>query len=236
MDNSVRRLTDMVPAVDLSARDRMALLVIDMQYHDASPQRGLTLALEKAMPGSMRYYSERLENTTVPAIRSLLDLFRAEELPVVHLMVGSEYRDLRDCNARFRNWTRNLERLTGAEDIWWAGNPDYAIIEELAPVGDETVIKKTATSAFNGSRLDDVMQCMGLSTLVITGVVTSACVNVTALDAVDRGYDCVIVDEATADYDRDTHETTLRTFALHFGRVVATSKELMQAVQKGKTI
>ena len=110
MDNSIRRLTDMVPPVDLSARDRMALLVIDMQYHDASPHRGLTLALEKAMPGSMRYYSERLENTTVPAIRSLLDFFRAEELPVVHLMVGSEYRDLRDCNARFRNWTRNPQR------------------------------------------------------------------------------------------------------------------------------
>ena len=236
MCNGIQRFTDMVPSVDLSARNRMALLVIDMQYHDASPHRGLTRAFEKAVPGSMRYYSERLEDTTVPAIRNLLDFFRAEELAVIHLMVGSEYRDLRDCPARFRNWTRNLERMTGSEDIWWAGNPDYAIIEELSPVGDETVVKKTTTGAFNGSRLDDVLQCMGLSTLIITGVVTSACVDVTARDAVDRGYDCVIVDEATADYDRDTQEATLRTFALHFGRVVATSKELVEAVQKSKVI
>ena len=236
MDISTQRLTDMVPSVDLSKRDRMALLVIDMQYHDASPHRGLTRAFEDTVPGSMRYYGERLESTTVPAIRRLLDFFRAEELSVIHLMVGSEYRDLRDCPARFRNWTRNLERFTGAEDIWWAGNPDYAIIEELSPVGDETVVKKTTTGAFNGSRLDDVLRCMGLSTLVITGVVTSACVYVTALDAVDLGYDCVIVDEATADYDRDTQEATVRTFATHFGRVVATSEELVEAVQKRKVI
>lgn len=236
MHNGVAQLNDVVPPVRLSRESGTALLIIDMQYHDASPERGLNRAWEAIAPGSMAYYNARLRDTTVPAIYSLLDCFRKEEIPVIHLVLGSPHRDLRDCPPRFREWARNLEQQAGIDDLWWTGNPDFAILEELAPTEGETVIRKTTNGAFNSSRLDEVLQWMGISTLVITGVVTSACVETTARDAADRGYHCVLVDEATADYDPDMHAATLRAFRFNLGRVADSSAQVVEAVRSGSSI
>lgn len=236
MSESLSPLFDLVPAVDLSRRDRIALLVIDMQYHDASPSRGLGKAMERLAPGAMDYYNERLEGVTVPAIRRLLEYFRGHGLTVVHLVLGSDYQDLRECPPRFRAWTRNLERATGAEDIWWSGNPDFEVREELAPAQGETVVRKTTNGGFNGSRLDDVLRWMAIDTLVIGGVVTSACIETTARDAADRGYHCALVDEATADYDAEMHRASLKAFALNFGRVADSAETILSAMERSGSV
>lgn len=236
MHTGVEQFNDVCPEVELSRDGSTALLIIDMQYHDASPERGLNLAWEQIAPGSMTYYNERLRATTVPAIATLLETFRADGLPVVYLVLGSRYRDLRDCPPRFRAWARNLEREAGIRDLWWADHPDFAILEELAPRDQETVIRKTTNGAFNSSRLDDTLQWMGVSTLVITGVVTSACVETTARDAADRGYHCALVDDAVADYDPDMHAATLRAFGFNLGRVVGTADEVVAAVRDGEKV
>ncbi|WP_119461135.1 isochorismatase family cysteine hydrolase [Rhodospirillaceae bacterium SYSU D60014] len=236
MHEGLKQFTEMVPKVDLGVRERMALVIIDMQYHDASPDRGLCRAWAEIAPGSMDYYNDRLRRKTVPAIRSLLDLFRAEGLSVIHLVLGSDYTDLRDCPERFRNWTRNLEAATGIRDLWWSGNPDFQILEELTPAAGETIVKKTTNGAFNGSELDRTLSRMGISTLVVTGVITSACVDATARDAADRGYDCVLVSDALADYDPQMHAATLQSFALSFGRVVETAEEVMEAIRCGTSL
>ncbi|MBK1698558.1 cysteine hydrolase family protein [Rhodovibrio salinarum] len=236
MHDGVKQFTDMVPKVDLSDRDALALLLVDLQYHDASPDHGLTRAWERAAPGSMRYYAERLETTAVPAATKLLEAFRRERLQVIHLVLGSDYRDLRDCPPRFRAWTRNLEAATGVADVWWSGNPNFRILDPLTPAADETVVQKTTNGAFNGSSLDSVLSRMGITTLVIAGVVTSACVETTARDAADRGYHCVLVSEAMADYDPQMHAATLRAFALNFGRVAETADEVTAAVRQREAI
>jgi biuret amidohydrolase len=236
MNAGLDQLTNTVPPVELGKGARPALLVIDMQYHDASPDHGLNLAWNRIAPGSMDYYNERLRATTVPAIQRLLAVFRARELPVVYLVLGSPHRDLRDCPPRFRVWARNLERQAGIEDLWWSGNPDFRILEELAPQEGETIIRKTTNGAFNSSRIDETLQWMGIDTLVVTGVVTSACVETTARDAADRGYHCVLVDEATADYDEDMQAATLRAFQLNLGRVAGTAEDVETALDKGSAV
>tara|TARA_R100000365_G_C2748110_1_gene78914 strand:+ start:4929 stop:5621 length:693 start_codon:yes stop_codon:yes gene_type:complete len=228
MHGGVTSLSNLVPPVDLNARDSVALVVIDMQYHDAWPDRGVTAALERVNPGSMSYFSDRLRQTTIPSIQQLLAHFRVSGLPVIHLVLGSDYRDLRDCPPRFRTWTRNLEALTGLDDVWWAGNSDFSIIEPLAPLPEETVIQKSTNGAFNGSRFNDFLRQSGIDTLVLTGVVTSACVETTARDAADRGYNCALVSDACADYDPDMHEATMRAFALNFGQVQLSADDIIR--------
>lgn len=236
MNDKLREMAGIVPAVDLGERDRTALMIIDMQYHDASPEHGMTAAWERRFPGSMTYYNERLRTTTVPAIRALLDFFRAENRPIIHVVLGSHYRDLRDCPPRFREWARNLERVAGIEDVWWTGNPDYAVIDALKPKPEETVVRKTTNGAFNGSEIDRVLQRMGITGLVVTGVVTSACVETTARDAADRGYDCVVVSDACADYDQEMHDATLKAFNLYFGKVLATVTETVEAIREARAV
>jgi biuret amidohydrolase len=65
---------------------------------------------------------------------------------------------------------------------------------------------------------------MGIDGLIIAGVVTNVCVETTARDAADRGYKCILVDDACAAQSQEFHDSTLRTFAMVFGKVRTTSE------------
>jgi biuret amidohydrolase len=208
-----------------------ALLIVDMQYHDASPDQGFNLALDKLDPGCMDYFNRRNEEVVIPTIRRLLEFFRARDLRVVYLTLGSRYRDLRDVPERLRRWIRQLEHDSGVQDIFWAGNPAFAIRKEIEPLPDETVISKTTFGAFNSSPIERVLRELEVRTLVITGISTNCCVETTARDAADRGFACVIVDEGTADYDEQAHDAALRAFHFNFGRIVRTAQDVVAALE-----
>ena len=117
--------------------------------------------------------------------------------------------------------------------MWWTGNPDYAFRDEVAPLEGETVIRKTTQGAFNGSEIQNVLDRMGVRNLVLTGVVTSCCVETTARDAADRGFGCVMVSDACADTDEAMHDAALANFALYFGKVVARADDVVRSVIDG---
>jgi biuret amidohydrolase len=218
-----------VPTVTVSRSDS-ALVVVDMQYHDAHPKGCFNLAVDAIHPGSMDYFNERTESTTVPAIARLLAAFRDRGLPVVHLRLGSQFEDYRDLAPRLRQWVRAVEEKSGMDRLFWAGHRDFAIREELAPQGDEAVVDKTAFGAFNGSNIDELLQARGIRNLAFTGISTNCCVESTVRDAAERGYGCVVVDEATADYDESAHVASLRALAFNHARVVATGAEVVEAL------
>ena len=101
-----------------------------------------------------------------------------------------------DLPPRMAAWIRDVEERSGIRDIFWRGNPLYAIREEFAPQEGDLVVHKKTFGAFNSSNLDDVLREHGIDTLVICGISTNCCVETTARDAADRGYGVVIVDEA----------------------------------------
>lgn len=210
-----------------------ALLVIDMQYHDASVDQGFNLALDRLDPGCMDYFNERNENLVIPAIARLLTFCRARGIKVVYLTLGSRYRDLRDVPDRLRRWVRQVEAESGIPDLYWAENPAFAIRREIEPLPADTVVNKTTLGAFNSTNIEMVLRQLGVTSLIFTGVSTNCCVETTARDAADRGFACAIVDEATADYDADSHTAALRAFHFNFGRVASTVDEVMAAVDTG---
>lgn len=221
-----------VPPVSLSRSDS-ALVVVDMQYHDAHPKGCFNLAVDAIHPGSMDYFNQRTETTAVPAIARLLAAFRERGMQVVHLRLGSQFEDYRDLAPRLRQWVRAVEEKSGMDRLFWAGHPDFAIREELAPRGDEAVVDKTTFGAFNGSNIEEVLRARGIRNLVFTGISTNCCVESTVRDAAERGYGCVVVDEATADYDEPAHVASLRALAFNHARVVASGAEVVEALDTG---
>lgn len=210
--------------------ERTAVVVVDMQYHDASIDQGFNLAMDRIAPGSMDYFNGRNEGQVIPAIRELLAYWRERDLPVIYLTLGSEHRDYRDLPPRFRAWVQQLERESGIKDIFWTGNPAFAIREELAPLDGETVIRKTTFGAFNSTDIERTLRNMGIDELVISGISTNCCVETTARDAADRGFGVAIVDEATADYDEPAHDAALRAFHFNFGPIFRTVDDVVSAV------
>ena len=65
-------------------------------------------------------------------------------------------------------------------------------------------------------------------TVVVTGVSTSQCVDLTARDAADRGYASVVVEDAVAEDRPDYHDWTLEQFRRLFGRVATTNEVLAE--------
>src|SRR5262245_59576934 len=217
-------------------RESLALVVVDMQYSDAAAGVGFQAALDVIDPGSAAYFDDRVEHLTVPSITRLVEGFRAGDLQIVYLCLGAEQQDMSDLPPRMAAWIRDVEERSGIHDIFWRESPLYAIREEFAPRPGDLVVHKKTFGAFNSSNLDDVLREHGIDTLVICGISTNCCVETTARDAADRGYGCVLVDEACADYDEAAHDASLRAFHFNFGRVVRTPEDVLAAVDAGVAV
>ena len=143
-------------------------------------------------------------------------------MKIVYLTVGPVLPDGSD-----ELFLRKL-RKEGARKalLFPQGTFEHGILEEVKPKAGELVINKTSSGAFNSTAIDQTLRNTGIDSLVITGVATHACVETTARDAADRGYNCVLVDDACAAFTEDYHYATLRVFSMHFGKV-QTTKEII---------
>lgn len=192
-----------------------ALVVVDMQYVDAHADYGFGRWLAETGHGDLvAYYSERLRALAIPNTRRLLEEFRGRGLRVIHLTIGSELPDRAD--------------YTGidAELVFDRGSFEHGILPEVAPVEGELVVNKTSRSAFSSTGLERTLLNLGVRTLVVTGVSTSVCVDLTARDAADRGFGVVVVEDATADLAPQWHDAALLQFAMRWGRVLSTDETL----------
>ncbi|MEQ3750057.1 MAG: isochorismatase family cysteine hydrolase [Celeribacter sp.] len=173
-------------------RGKVALLVIDMQ-RDFIEEGGFGAALGNDV--------SRLR-AIIPTVARLLDGFRAAGLPVLHT---------RECHAPDLSDCPPAKRLRGAPSlrigdpgpmgrILIAGEPGAEILPELAPLPGETVIDKPGKGAFYATDLQQVLQARGITQLIVAGVTTEVCVQTTMREANDRGYDCLLAEDATESY------------------------------------
>lgn len=219
-----------VPAFTLEPR-KTALVIIDMQYLDAHPDYGLGAFLKKEYPAIHSYYFDRLAKVVVPKHKKLLEFFRGNKLRIIYMRVGPFMTDRSDITP-----LRKQREVGGAERrpsyLAPVGSFEHGILEELSPKEGELVINKNSSGAFNSTAIDQILRNMQIECLVITGVVTWACVQVTALDAADRGYKCVVVEDAVAGLDEGLHNAALRIFDATFGRVETTDAVCVELEQR----
>jgi ureidoacrylate peracid hydrolase len=70
------------------------------------------------------------------------------------------------------------------------------IVEELAPLPDEPVVRKHRYSGFAGTDLDPVLKAAGIRYCVFIGGATNICVNATLMDAFSLDYWPILVCDA----------------------------------------
>ena len=203
-----------------------ALMIIDMQYVDAHPDYGLGPVLRKEYPEVASYYFKRLSESVIPNLTRLIEFFRHNRLMIVYITVGPVLPDGSDETLLRRQRKESVRKALSFSQ----GTFEHTILQEIKPQVGELVINKTSVGAFNSTAIDQILRNMGVESLIITGVVTNACVETTARDAADRGYKCVLVDDALAAHSQEFHDSTLRNFSVIFGQV-RTSKEILGYLQ-----
>jgi nicotinamidase-related amidase len=181
--------------------DRTALIVIDMQRDFLEPG-GFGAALGNEVT--------RLATAVAPA-KNLLDACRRISVMVIHTREAHR-PDLSDCPPAKRlrgNATLRIGDPGPMGRILVAGEPGTDIIPALAPLPGEMVIDKPGKGAFYATPLDDLLTTRRISHLFICGVTTEVCVQTTMREANDRGYECLLVEDASESYFPEFKAATL---------------------------
>ena len=171
---------------------RTALVVIDMQRDFIEPG-GFGDALGNDV--------SRLA-AIVPTVADLLGLFRRHGWPIVHTR-ESHRPDLSDCPPAKRMRGDAAMRIGDHGPmgrILVRGEPGNAIVEACAPRDGEVVIDKPGKGMFWDTDVQARLQAFGVTHLVFAGVTTEVCVQTSMREANDRGYECLIVTDATESY------------------------------------
>lgn len=177
-----------------------ALLVIDMQRYFTDP----------SSHASFSQADEIVEN-----IQQLLAAFRSCRLPLIftrHALLSAKEAGL------MRSWWG---------DVLMEGDPFSVIDDRLRPMVGEKVVRKTRYSAFVETDLDAVLKDLGISRVVIVGVMTHLCCESTARDAFMRDYEVFFVVDATATDDEELHLGSLRALADGFA-ILSTTDEVLK--------
>jgi nicotinamidase-related amidase len=205
---------------------RSALLVVDLQNYDANPRVGVLDMLARENPEIAAYVAQRVQHTVLPNVSRLIDGFRARGRDVIYTRHGALMPDGRDLIARRQRRNDDARDATGREAMWSRGSYEHEIVDGIEPLPDELVIDKNSSSPFNGTGIDQLLRNLGLTTLVVTGVATDMCVETTARDAADRGYDVIVVEDASATYYHRHHVAALSAIARVYGQVWSTEAVL----------
>ena len=212
------------PAFDVDWT-RAGLLIVDFQNYGSNPDCGGTRMLTRQHPRVADYYQSRLRKT-IGNTQRLLAAFRARSLEVVFTRHGALLSDGRDMILRRRHRDQDSIRLTDTPTLWSRGSFEHEIVSELTPLQDELVIDKNASSPFNGTGIDQLLRNLGLETLILTGMATDMCVETTARDAADRGYNVIVVEDATATFFDRHHQAALSAMARVYTQIQSTDQIL----------
>jgi nicotinamidase-related amidase len=193
-----------------------ALLIVDMQRHSAH-RDGATFRKVRAagFEDVARGFGERLGHI-VPNIRCLQDAFRGAGLEVIHVRIASMTADGRDRGPSHK-------KLGHAAA---PSSPDAEILPELAPAGDELVFSKTSGSVFCATNIEYVLRNLGITTLVVTGIVTTGCVHTAVTDAADRGFHVILVEDGCGALVPEMHWASIRILRDVYAKVLSTAEVL----------
>jgi nicotinamidase-related amidase len=201
MSNSI-----LIPALPFSFPcdiSRTALVVIDMQ-NDFCSKGGFGEALGNDVSPA---------EVIIPMVLRVLEGCRALGMTIVHTREG-HLPDLSDCPESKLKRSKVNGPGIGDEGpmgrILIRGEYGHDIVDDLKPLANEWVIDKPGKGAFYHTTLEDTLRSQGIQALILTGVTTHVCVHTTLREANDRGYECLVLEDATAAYDKADHDAAIQ--------------------------
>lgn len=204
---------------------KLALIIIDMQ-RDFLEAGGFGESLGNDV--------SRLQ-TIIPTIQQILTTFRTKNLLIIHTREGHK-PDLSDCPASKINRSKTSLKIGDGGPmgrILILDEPGNNIIPQLQPLPGEIVISKPGKGAFYNTSLEHLLRKKDITHLILTGVTTEVCVQTTMREANDRGFECLLIEDATESYFPQFKQATLEMITAQGGIIgwTATAKQLLQALE-----
>ena len=201
-----------------------AVIMIDMQRDFIEPGGfGATLGNDVSLLAAI-----------VPTAAKVLDVCRNAGMTIIHTK-ECHRPDLADCPPAKLLRGKPSMRIgdPGAMGrILIDGEPGSDFVPALKPKDGDIVISKPGKGAFYGTTLGEILRLRGITRLIFGGVTTEVCVQTTMREANDRGYECLLIEDATESYFPEFKIATVAMIHAQGGIVgwTAMSKDLFEAL------
>lgn len=190
--------------LDLLSMDKSALLVIDLQnafcHKDGTLGRsGLDTDRLGAVIKPLRHVIERCHDAGMPVLWTVQEHFE---------------EDRRRGRKRLPSHTSKRKGVSALAGTW-----DAEIVDELKDLVGEParVIRKHRFGAFYETRLEVVLEQLGVEALFIAGLTANACVETTIREAYLRDYDVVAIEDCISGVNPEWEESAKKVWRQYLG-------------------
>jgi maleamate amidohydrolase len=196
--------------------EQPALLLIDLYRNVFGDRPEPLLEAIKTWPSSCGPKAwESLQHT-----QELLQTAREVGIPVIHVTM------LDDDQSGILGWSEAKRRDQPRSR---PGDPSAAdrrrrrcdIVDEVAPIEGEAVLRKAAPSAFWGTPLAAHLNYLGTDTIIVCGESTSGCVRASVVEGCTYRYRMIVVEECVFDRHESAHAMNLFDMHQKYADVVA---------------
>ncbi|MEA2642908.1 MAG: hypothetical protein QOF51_4302 [Chloroflexota bacterium] len=197
---------------------RPALLIIDDYYSVLGTEREDILESVKKWPMSCGLEGwEAIDRT-----QELLAAARANKIPVIFATGFGDFPSPWGSRSN-----RGPSRLTSEQQ-----EIAVKIVDEIAPIDGELVVRKASASAFYGTPLIAHLIFNNIDTVIACGETTSGCVRASVVDGCTNRFQMGVVEECTFDRTQASHAVNLFDMNQKYADVVG----LAETVQYFDTI
>lgn len=170
-----------------------------------------------------KQFEESIKNSKIA-----LEFARKIGMKVVHipLILSDDYKE-------FGNGQYGLRAVIPQVKTWKGKSKDFH--KDFAPKENEFVVSgRLGASGFAGSNLDSILRNNGIKTLYMTGYATNVCVESTFREAHDKGYNSIVIDDATSSFTKEEKEFFIKNIVHHFGANISTKNFINSKISKDK--
>lgn len=155
-----------------------------------------------------KVYCEACRNI-IPNIKNVINYGRNKGIHIVYVNTSLEEDDI-------------LVKKWGIHAI--SGTKMSEVISEISPHEGDLVVNKKGYNGFFQTTLNSDLNSLGVERVVVAGIHTHVCVLLTAVAAFEYGYDVITLKDCITTGYQPNHDTRLRFFASHTGRIMKTNE------------
>jgi ureidoacrylate peracid hydrolase len=172
----------------------------------------------------------------IPAIRDVYYKAKLLEIPVFFSQAIREKSGI-DMLDKYHKILpeRRRERIQKVP-LCVRGTWDGDFIAELKPAEDDLIVQKRRDSIFQDTEYELWLRSLHIDTIIFAGIDTSICVESSLRDAFNRGWDVILIADATASLNQEYYKTTISEVTENFGLVMSSAKLFasLKAIAKKK--
>src|SRR5262245_49994781 len=163
------------------------------------------------------------EQNVVENVKALADTCRSKGIPVIHVhYIVEPGAPALTLNAQLSEGVKDTGALVGAT---WGAAP----AEGLEPQEGDFIVQKMRMSAWQGTRLENLLAGFGRDTIVVTGAWTNMSIEHTSRTGADKGFFMVVPEDGCSTMNADWHNASIN-YALQNVSTVTTCAAVTEAL------